>query len=379
MGQRRAHARHESGPTPVVGGRQREGHRGSNCWRKYEALRQIFYGTFGFDLPILGTEGGVWVGEKINDDPGNGVRIYDPRYPAVSKEQMTAWMVEISTKLMDNTYPEYYFCDAQWLIANGGMGNPYKAFERDSLYSQIWGDLGHLPVVEALKALPKRYVPDVIGVPPVVVPPPVPAEGVYLTMLQVVTLARDQGVTGENLVIAGAVGWAESAGYTRARGYNAWNDSQDLGVWQIQLPLHMGYFATVEDAYDPVKNAFAMWEISSHGTVWTPWAAFNAGTYLAHMEAARAATLLLPGIEPTFEELYKFGLEQCMGIPYTPGFAIMKAGLAAGLMPVSREGRGTIQCGPYVGGCFAGNGELVLFYCRDGAWHDVKRKTLGRW
>jgi hypothetical protein len=355
---------------------------GSNCFRKFEALRSIFFGTFGFDLPILGTEGGVWVGETIGEEPFNGARIYDPRYPAVSKEQMTAWMVEISEKLMDNVYPEYYFCDCEWLIANKRMGNPHQPFERDALFSHYWEEIGgHLPVVDALKALPKRYVPDVIGAPappPVEPPVVVPPDGVWLTMLQVLTYARAQGLEGEPLIVAGAIAWAESGGHTRARGYNEWNDSQDLGVWQIQLPLHMGYFEAIEDAYDPAKNAHAMWEISDHGTKWTPWMTFTGGDYLAHMAAARAASLLLPAPEPSFEELVRFAYEKCLHIPYTPQFALMKAILADGLSVKSQEGRGTIQCGPWVGQVAEGNGELWLYLCRDKDWQNVKKRVIGR-
>ena len=73
---------------------------------------------------------------------------------------------------MDSQYPDYYFCTGFWLIANRGMGGPTSnGFENDAWYSYWRGDTGgHLPVVEALKALPKT----VRRGPADLLPPPQP-------------------------------------------------------------------------------------------------------------------------------------------------------------------------------------------------------------
>ena len=135
---------------------------GSNCWLKFQAYHDLFVQTFGFELPILGTEGGVWCDV-----------LADPRYPKVSVEMQRDWTVEICRKMMANEYPDYYFCTGFWLIANRGMGSPTSnGFENDAWYSPWRSETGgHLPVVDALKALPKK----VRRAPADALPPPQPA------------------------------------------------------------------------------------------------------------------------------------------------------------------------------------------------------------
>ena len=120
---------------------------GSNCWLKFQAYRDLFVQAFGFEIPVLGTEGGVWCDT-----------LADPRYPKISVEMQRDWTLEICRKMMANEYPDYYFCTGFWLIANRGMGAPTaNGFENDAWYSPWRGDTdGRLPVVDALKALPKQ-------------------------------------------------------------------------------------------------------------------------------------------------------------------------------------------------------------------------------
>jgi hypothetical protein len=135
---------------------------GSNCWLKFQAYHDLFVETFGFELPVLGTEGGVWCDV-----------LADPRYPKITVEMQRDWTVEISRRVMACEYPDYYFCTGFWLIANRGMGSPTgNGFENDAWYSYWRADTGgHLPVVEALKALPKK----VRRGPADLLPPPQPA------------------------------------------------------------------------------------------------------------------------------------------------------------------------------------------------------------
>jgi N-acetyl-anhydromuramyl-L-alanine amidase AmpD len=135
---------------------------GSNCWLKFQAYHDLFVQTFGFELPILSTEGGVWVGTRVGDEPYNQPRIYDPRYPAVDMRTHMEWTREICRAMMAGEYPQYYFCTGFWLIANRGMGNRHMPFERDAWYSYYW-PAGQLPVVQALKDMPKQARPA--GVP----------------------------------------------------------------------------------------------------------------------------------------------------------------------------------------------------------------------
>ena len=135
---------------------------GSNCWLKFQAYHDLFVETFGFEIPVLGTEGGVWCDV-----------LADPRYPKISVDMQRDWTIEICRKMMANEYPDYYLCTGFWLMANRGMGAPTaNGFENDAWYSYWRADTGgHLPVVEALKALPKK----VRRGPADQLPPPQPA------------------------------------------------------------------------------------------------------------------------------------------------------------------------------------------------------------
>lgn len=102
--------------------------------------------------------------------------------------------------------------------------------------------------------------------------------------------------SGDDLAIAVAVGWAESAGEVEAIGYVA-SDNQDLGVWQISTKWHAAKLLPVGAKWrDPYVNAAlakaVFDEFVRQGKVgWQAWAVFNSGAYTKHLPAARRAVL----------------------------------------------------------------------------------------
>lgn len=125
-----------------------------------------------------------------------------------------------------------------------------------------------------------------------------------LAIGDIMRLARDAGLPCDALVVAGAVGMAESGGYPDAINDNGPTDgcaygSRDRGIWQI----NDCYWADISDAcaYDPACNAEGMARISSNGSDWQPWAAFNNGLYEKYLGDAEAA--------------YAAGIAGCDGTP----------------------------------------------------------------
>ncbi len=125
----------------------------SYCWLSWYALLEDFRKIFGFYVPVLETEGGIWPGQRE-----------DNRYPAVTPESMAEQLVFVAkfmqgdekVVLPDGTELSvlkepgtFYFCTGWWLIANERMGHFDPAWT-----SQAWYRLdGTLPVVDALKSL----------------------------------------------------------------------------------------------------------------------------------------------------------------------------------------------------------------------------------
>lgn len=99
-----------------------------------------------------------------------------------------------------------------------------------------------------------------------------------LTIAQMIAYARAAGFTGNDAIIAGAVGMAESSGNTHAINY-----VPCVGVWQINVRAHPQY--TIEQMYDPAQNAKAaraVWQ--SQG--WAAWTTYTSGAYKRYMPAA---------------------------------------------------------------------------------------------
>lgn len=101
-----------------------------------------------------------------------------------------------------------------------------------------------------------------------------------------VSTGRQAGFTGENFVVAVAVGMAESRCDPLARYVNT-GGSVDRGLWQINDYWH----SEVSDAcaYNAQCNADAAYRISDSGTDWTPWSTYKSGSYRQFLDDARAA------------------------------------------------------------------------------------------
>jgi hypothetical protein len=114
----------------------------SNAFRKFDAYAKIFYGRFGYYLPIISTEGGAIIGAAE-----------DPRYPPVRAEDLTTLTLEAYHTLLDGA-PAYFFAHTPWLLANSAGEHLDERFEQAAWYKDREGTT--LPVVEALKADPRK-------------------------------------------------------------------------------------------------------------------------------------------------------------------------------------------------------------------------------
>lgn len=103
-----------------------------------------------------------------------------------------------------------------------------------------------------------------------------------------VSHGRTAGFSGEKLVVAVAVGMAESRCDPSARYVNSdSHNSVDRGLWQINDYWH----PEVSDscAYNAACNAKEAYRISDQGSDWTPWSTYKSGRYKEFMDDARAA------------------------------------------------------------------------------------------
>jgi Lysozyme like domain len=116
--------------------------------------------------------------------------------------------------------------------------------------------------------------------------------GQHYSALQIAQVAKNNGFTGNGLVISVAVSEAESSGWTQAVLVDS-DCSRDRGLWQINSFWH----SEVSDAqaFDPNGAASAAFRISSSGNDWTPWTTFDNGAYQQFMAEAQAAVNQLNG------------------------------------------------------------------------------------
>lgn len=114
----------------------------SNAFRKFEAYAAIFYRRLGYYLPVISTEGGAIIGAAE-----------DPRYPPVRPGDLTRLTLAAYHTILDDA-PPYFFAHTPWLMANNAAEHPDERFEQAAWYKDREG--GVLPVVEALKADPRR-------------------------------------------------------------------------------------------------------------------------------------------------------------------------------------------------------------------------------
>lgn len=134
----------------------------SNAFRKFEAYHHEFVTRFGFEIPVIATEGGWLPGEQ-----------QDKRYPPVTLEAHTRWLLMAYEYMLDKA-PDYFFAFNPWLIANYAANGVTPWFEPHAWYKVRCspdpgrplnvrgetlpfcrdGDL--LPIVYALKAHPRK-------------------------------------------------------------------------------------------------------------------------------------------------------------------------------------------------------------------------------
>lgn len=120
-----------------------------------------------------------------------------------------------------------------------------------------------------------------------------------LTSIQVMQTARAAGWTGQDLLTAGAVCWAESSGNPNAHNTSGGADAR--GLWQINVARNAHPEYASQNMYDPKANAAAAYAIWKRDG-WGPWQAHNNGSYLLYLpmmtSAATAAGGLMVATDP---------------------------------------------------------------------------------
>lgn len=103
-----------------------------------------------------------------------------------------------------------------------------------------------------------------------------------LSMAQMEAYARGAGFAGNDVIIAGAVGMAESSGRT-----DAINFVPCVGIWQINVRAHPEY--TIDQMKDPGNNARAAYAVfKSQG--WRAWSTYTSGAYKRYLASATKAS-----------------------------------------------------------------------------------------
>lgn len=365
-------------PNPALRGKDSGG---SNGWLKWKAYHDIWVQTFGFEVPVISLEGGVWVGEKLGEEPFNDARIYDPRYPAVSKERHKEWILAILRQFSDGKVPEYLFNVMFWLDRNQRAGGTHQPFERDAWWSHYWDNTGgRLPIVDALlasPALPRKPYQGTVSTPV----EPVTRQ---LTFAEVAALTDKHGFVGEERVTMTALWDAESSRVTTAVGLNkdaAGNVlSEDLGGGQVNsgwIPdlIAAGIIARRADLFDPDMNMAAcryVYLIQGFGA----WCALGGERYEKALPQARAAVEALDAAKtPTPEFLTNLAWNQ-LGVAYNPTHAFPQYAKAHGLgVPRGNTFDFTFECVVYRGQIFIGNGARLV-YAKVGDWGNIKEQEL---
>lgn len=99
-----------------------------------------------------------------------------------------------------------------------------------------------------------------------------------LTRPQIAAAVRSAGFPENQVATAVAIALAESGGRASAVNQSNRNGSSDYGLFQINS-VHKDLLARY-DWRDPNQNAIMAYEIyKGAGYKWTPWAAFNSGSY----------------------------------------------------------------------------------------------------
>lgn len=113
----------------------------STAFLHHVAFRNQFYDLFGFDIPMISTEGGATKGSAE-----------DPRYPEVDGETVAEWTLWSADYMLDDA-PDYYFTTMTWLLAQSALEYEEPVWEVNAWYHDREGD--QEPVVDALKTRPR--------------------------------------------------------------------------------------------------------------------------------------------------------------------------------------------------------------------------------
>jgi hypothetical protein len=105
---------------------------------KFRAYHSVLHEALGRDLPIIGTEGGTFVGEQE-----------DPNMPATDAATVAKWASQAYTYMRDKREP-WNFAYSFWTIANDAAGGPDARFNAQALFK---GDGSVSQVVNTLRAL----------------------------------------------------------------------------------------------------------------------------------------------------------------------------------------------------------------------------------
>jgi len=121
-------------------------HDDPSCWLSYTRFDELVDVHLGRALPILATENGP----IVDEDP-------DPRYPSTTPDWHKDKVLEMCRIMMGTSElhepaPPQYFCTAFWLIGGTVL---LDGWESHAWYSPTRPG-GRLPVVDALKVLPKQ-------------------------------------------------------------------------------------------------------------------------------------------------------------------------------------------------------------------------------
>ncbi len=105
------------------------------------AYRNQFYDLFGFDIPLISTEGGATKGSSE-----------DPRYPVADGSTVAEWTAWSAAYMLDQA-PPYYLATMTWLLAQRALDYEEPTWEANAWYHDRQGD--QEPVVTALKQRPR--------------------------------------------------------------------------------------------------------------------------------------------------------------------------------------------------------------------------------
>jgi Lysozyme like domain len=102
--------------------------------------------------------------------------------------------------------------------------------------------------------------------------------------------ASNAGFTGDDLVTAVAIAFAESSGNPDAHGDLSLPGSGSYGLWQIYSQAHPEYGPDFTQLFDPQTNASAAFQVYlDAGNSFKPWSTYNNGSYRNYLSKAQEA------------------------------------------------------------------------------------------